>query len=135
MKKGKKIVLFVGSVALLAVVAAVLFIVLGGGHRVIKVDEFEGDVTFERNSEEKDIVEGMNLKSEDSITTGDDGLVELLVDTDKHILAQENTSFVIISKGNEKKGKLVIKLNYGTSLVEIENKLNDKSFECKRYYF
>ena len=128
MKKGKKIVLFVGSVALLAVVAAVLFIVLGGGHRVIKVDEFEGDVTFERNSEEKDIVEGMNLKSEDSITTGDDGLVELLVDTDKHILAQENTSFVIISKGNEKKGKLVIKLNYGTSLVEIENKLNDKSF-------
>lgn len=127
MKKGKKIMLFAGiSVAVIAV-AVVLILVLGGGHRVIKVDDFEGEVTFERNAKEKDIAEGINLKSEDIITTGEDGLVELLVDSDKHILAQENTSFEIISKGNEKKGKLVIKLNYGTSLVEIENKLNDKS--------
>ena len=128
MKKGKKMLLFAGIGVVLVAIAVVLALVLGGGHRVIKVDDFEGEVTFERNSKEKEIVEGMNLKSEDVITTGEDGLVELLVDSDKHILAQENTNFAIISKGNEKKGKLVIKLNYGTSLVEIENKLNDKSF-------
>lgn len=127
-KKGKKIILFAGIGVALVAVVVVLILVLGGGHRVIKVDEFEGDVTFERNSEEKDIEEGMNLKSEDSITTGEDGLVELLVDSDKHILAQENTSFEIISQGNEKKGLLKIKLKYGTSLIEIENKLNDNSF-------
>ncbi|MBR6770524.1 MAG: FecR domain-containing protein, partial [Lachnospiraceae bacterium] len=128
MKKGKKTMLFAGIGVAVIAVAVVLILVLGGGHRVIKVDDFEGEVTFERNSEEKEIAEGINLKSEDIITTGEDGLVELLVDSDKHILAKENTSFEIISKGNEKKGKLVIKLNYGTSLVEIENKLNDKSF-------
>lgn len=127
MKKGKKRMLFAGIGVAVIAVAVVLILVLGGGHRVIKVDDFEGEVTFERNSAEKEIIEGMNLKSEDSITTGEDGLIELLVDSDKHILAQENTCFEIISKGNEKKGKLVIKLNYGTSLVEIENKLNDKS--------
>ena len=55
MKKGKKIVLFAGIGVALVAVVVVLILVLGGGHRVIKVDEFEGDVTFERNSEEKDI--------------------------------------------------------------------------------
>lgn len=49
-KKGKKTILFAGIGVVLAAVVAVLILVLGGGHRVIKVDEFEGDVTFERNS-------------------------------------------------------------------------------------
>lgn len=126
-KKGKKIILLaaIGVVVVAAVV--ILAIVLSGGHRVIKVESFEGDVSLERDSDEKDMVEGMNLKSEDTITTGEDGLVELLVDSDKHILARENTCFEIVSSGNEKAGKLKIKLEYGTSLIEIENKLNDDS--------
>lgn len=126
-KKGKKIVLLaaIGVVVVAAVV--ILAIVFSGGHRVIKVESFDGEVSLERDSDEKDMVEGMNLKSKDTITTGEDGLVELLVDSDKHILARENTCFEIISSGNEKAGKLKIKLEYGTSLIEIENKLNDDS--------
>ncbi len=128
MKKGKKIALFIGLGVVLVAVAIILIVVLSGGHRVIKVDYFDGEVVLERNSDEKDIVEGMNLKSNDSITTGADGLIELLVDSDKHILARENTCFEIVSQGNEEKGKLKIELKYGTSLIEIENKLNENSF-------
>ncbi len=128
MKKGKKIALFIGLGVVLIAVAIILIVVLSGGHRVIKVDYFDGEVVLERNSDEKDIVEGMNLKSNDSITTGADGLIELLVDSDKHILARENTCFEIVSQGNEEKGKLKIELKYGTSLIEIENKLNENSF-------
>ncbi len=127
MKKGKKIALFAGIGVVLVAAIVVLVVVLSSGHRVIKVDDMDGQVSLERDSSEKDIVEGMNLKSKDMITTGEDGLLELLVDTDKHILAKQNTCFEIVSNGNEKKGKLKIKLEYGSSLIEIENKLNDNS--------
>lgn len=122
----KKGLLVVGILALVAIVAVVVAVVLSKGYRVIKVEEFEGEVTLERASDEKEVFEGMKLKSEDTVTTEEDGLVELLVDEDKHILAKENTCFTIQSSGNKKKGKLTIELEYGTSLVEIENKLPDE---------
>lgn len=126
-KKRKKGLLFIIIAVILVVAAVIIAVVLMGGHRVIKVDDMDGQVSLERDSSEKDIVEGMNLKSKDMVTTGDDGLLELLVDTDKHILAKQNTCFEIVSNGNEKKGKLKIKLEYGSSLIEIENKLNENS--------
>ncbi len=125
-KKSKKIPIIIAT-AVVIVIAVIVVVILNSGHRVIKVNSFDGTVNLERGSNEKKLVEGMNLKSKDKVTTGADGLVELLVDTDKHILAQENTCFKITSKGDENKGKLKIKLEYGTTLVEIENKLNDDS--------
>lgn len=123
MKKKHIVWLSIGAVAiLLAVVAVILF---GKGYRVIKVEDFDGDVVLERNSSEKDIFEGMKLKSEDTLTTETNGLIELLVDSDKHIMARENTCFTIKSNGNKKKGKLLIELEYGSGLIEIENKLPD----------
>ena len=121
----KKGLIVVAILAILAIAAVVVFLIVSKGYRVIKVDSVEGEVTLERASEEKEIFEGLKLKSEDTMTTGEDGLLELLVDDDKHILAKENTSFTIQSNGNKKKGKLTIQLEYGTSLVEIENKLPD----------
>lgn len=115
----------VAVLAVVAIVAVVVVLMISKGYRVIKVDSMEGEVTLERDSKEKEIFEGLKLKSEDSMTTGEDGLLELLVDDDKHILAKENTGFTIQSSGNKKKGKLTIELEYGTSLVEIENKLPD----------
>ena len=126
-KKSKKGLLFAIIAFILIVAAVIVAVFMLSGHRVIKVDDLEGQVTLERNAAEKEIVEGMNLKSKDMLTTGEDGLLELLVDTDKHILAKQNTCFEIVSNGNEKKGKLKIKLEYGSSLVEIENKLNENS--------
>lgn len=126
-KKNKKLPIIIGLSAVLVVAVVLVLVLVLGGHRVIKVQSFSGQVTLERGSNDKDMVEGMNLKSEDKVTTGDDGLVELLVDEDKHILAKENTCFKIEAKGNENKGKLKIKLEYGTSLVEIDNKLADGS--------
>ncbi len=121
-KKWLKWLVLIVFVLIVAVVAVLL---LGKGYRVIKVEDFDGEVILERDSDEKDLFEGMKLKSEDTLTTEEDGIIELLVDTDKHILARENTCFTIQSSGNKKKGKLTIELEYGASLIEIENKLPD----------
>lgn len=126
--KNKKILVLIGVVVLIAVaIAAAVLVLTNKGHRVIKVESFSGKVALQRENSEKSIFKDMNLKSEDIITTGTDGLVGLLVDTDKNIAAVENTCFAIVSSGNEKKGALKIQLKYGTSLIEIKNKLSDGS--------
>jgi len=120
-QKNRKKRIVIGLI--IGVLAAIVIISMLGGYRFIKVKSYEGDVELERVTEEKKIFKGMMLKDNDKVTTGDDGLIELLVDKDKHILAQENTCFKIVSKGSKNKGKLQIKLRYGTALIEIENKL------------
>ena len=127
MNKKKKILILsisLGIVALGIVIGAILLLMKKDeGYRVIKVESYEGDVKLQRSTKEKNIFKGMNLISSDKVTTGKESLMEILADSDKHILAKENTCFSIVSTGDEKNGKIDVKLEYGTSLIEIENKL------------
>ncbi len=126
MKKKTRVLIILGVVAVLVIAAVVgVLLLLSGGHRVIKIEDYKGDVELERDGDEVDIFEGIKLRSEDEITTGERSQAELLCDDDKHILARENTCFTIISKGNKKEGKLEIELLYGATLIDIENKLPD----------
>lgn len=127
-KKKKRIIFIsIGIAVSLIVAVAIILIVKSNGYRVIKVENYDGTVTLERNSTEEDIFKGMSLKSKDTVTTGTASVIELLADSDKHILAKENTCFTIVAKGNDKNGKIAINLKYGSSLVEIDNKLEDGS--------
>ena len=130
MKKANKILpIIIGIILVVAIVIVGIILVVGNkGHRVIKVDKVSGETSLEREDNKQEIYEGINLKSQDAIITGQDGQVELLVDSDKHIWAQKNTKFKVVSSGNENKGKLKIELQYGTSLVEIESKLPEGAF-------
>lgn len=131
MKKSKKILIPVSIVVVLIAIVLVV-VMMNRGHRVIKVESVEGEVELDRDSAVKEVFEDMNLRSEDMVTTGEDGLLELRADEDKYIVAIENTCFEIVSKGNAKEGRLKIKLKYGTSLIEIENKLPEgASFEVE----
>ena len=129
MKSGKKklIALIAAIVAVVCVVAVVLILVLPGGHRVIKVNSIVGEVNFTRADAPQEIMEGMNLQSEDMIITGTDGVAELLADEDKVIVAQPNTCFAIKATGDQNKGKLQIELQYGATVIDIANKLPDGS--------
>lgn len=99
-------------------------------YRVIKLESYEGQLSLERNGKDNEIFEGMKLKSKDTVTTGEDSMAVLLLDSDKHIGAKENTSFNIIAKGNEDDGKVSIELVYGEALFTIDNKLpEDSTFE------
>ena len=92
-----------------------------------KNQSFEGEVTVLRD-EKMNAFEGLQLISEDTVETGESSTVELLADSDKHILAEENTKFVLKATGTEKSGNITINLLYGTSLIEIENKLSEESY-------
>ena len=119
------------ALALLAVATVVIIVFTNNNekdeYRLIKVKSFEGVVELQRGFDNNSIFEGMNLMSGDTVTTQQASLVELLADSDKHIIAEENTCFSILASGNEKRGKIKIDLLYGTSLFEIENKLSEGS--------
>lgn len=133
MKKTKKLILLIiVIVALVATVVAILFAtgVLGNKdeeYRVVSVESYEGEVKLERNAKEQDMFQGMNLRSEDRVSTGEAASMLLLADSDKYILAEENTCFTLVATGNENNGKISIDLEYGTALITIENKLADGS--------
>lgn len=119
--------------AIVVIVAVVMLIIkLTHMYRFVKIEEYEGEVSLERKDNDEEIFEGITLIPEDQVTTGDDGFVELLVDTDKHIGASENTRFTINAVGNERKGSVSIELDYGTALFTIDNKLeDDDSFKVR----
>lgn len=95
--------------------------------RFVKVEQYDGDLTMERNDKDIDVSEGMMLQPKDTMYVGDDSEALLLVDSDKHITATANTGLTISAKGDEKKGKVKIDLLYGDAMFVIDNKLNDKS--------
>ncbi len=96
-------------------------------YRIIKVNSFEGETSMNRGEEAVDLFEGIQLVSNDKVTTGNDGLIELQVDSDKSLVASENTCFSIEALGNETQGKVTINLEYGTALIDIQNQLTEGS--------
>lgn len=139
MKKQKKIIIgIVAGLVLLAAVGiflVVFFLKKGNeeAYRLIKIESFNGDVYVVRSSDEEiDIFEGQRLISKDEVTTEEEAGVTLLVDSDKHIVAEENTRFSIQAKGDEEDGKVTIHLEYGNALFEIDNPLpEEQTFEVE----
>ncbi len=101
-------------------------------YRVIKVDNIDGTVSVERTSS-KDVLsafDGMQLVSEDVVSVDLASELLLLMDSDKHMLASENTKFEIEATGSSSKGSIKINLLEGNGLFTIDQKLNsDSSFE------
>lgn len=134
MKQGKKkksiLLIVICVIALLVIAGVVVLSQRKEKYRLVKVDNYEGIVTLHRDSTEEKIFEGMHLKSGDVVNTGAGSYMLLLADDDKHLMAEENTGFSIVAVGNKEKGGITINLEYGSTLIDIDNKLNEgSSFE------
>lgn len=125
--KNKKLMFIIAAAVVVIVVAVILLVNLNKGHRVITVTTYEGTVDLLRLNKNIEISEGLNLASKDHISVGEESMLEMGIDSDKHVVAQENTELEIIAKGNEKKGLIDIKLLAGAALVTIDEKLPEGS--------
>jgi len=123
----------VRNIARALVVTMVATMVLAGckkkdEYRLVKVENYEGTVEIEREgSSDLEIFGGMQLISDDVIDVGDSSNLELLVDSDKHLYADANTTFELVATGSSKSGNVKINILNGSALIEIENKLSDDS--------
>lgn len=123
----------VRSITGLVVVAMLSTMVFAGckkkeKYRLVKVEAYEGEVGIEREgSDDLEIFEGMQLISQDVISVGDKSNLELLVNSDKHLFADSNTTFELVADGNSKSSNIQINILDGSALIEIDNKLNEDS--------
>ena len=112
-----------------AVVTAIMLLSHKEVYRLVRVNSFEGDVSVNRVTEGTlSAFNGMKLVSEDEVNVEEESFLELLADEDKHIIAEENTRFLLNSSGTAEKGMISIQLIYGRSLFTIDNKLGENSF-------
>ena len=122
--------LYLGA-GVLVVILALIVLCRGCGagekYRLVKIDTFNGNLDLQRAGNSEEVFEGMRLIPEDRVTTNEGAEAVLLVDNDKHIAANENTSFRINAVGNDKKGQVTINLLYGEALFTIDNKLKEES--------
>ncbi len=128
--KNKKGLICVAIIALVLVIVAIIavFIYKSNVYRLITVDSMEGTVELNREGNSVEIFRGIHLKSGDMVNTEAESNMLLLADDDKHILAEENTGFSVIATGTEDKGGIAIHLEYGSTLITIDNKLAEESF-------
>ncbi|MCQ2521953.1 MAG: FecR family protein [Lachnospiraceae bacterium] len=126
MKKLKnKKVLIIACAAILAIVAVVLIIVLNRkeSFRSVTVNDQSGSVDLERNQNVIEIAKDMKLIPNDFVTVGDESLLDLLVDEDKHIAVRSSTKFSVDAVGNPKEGLVTINVTEGKSYIKIDNPL------------
>lgn len=127
-KNKKLVVIIVIAVVVCVLAAAIVIFVLNKGHRLIVAESYDGNVILTRGDEEQDIVDDMHLKSNDKVNVCENSLLQLLIDEDKHVIAEAETEFEIVATGNPDKGMIDINLLSGSTKVVIDNKLSDESF-------
>lgn len=124
----KKII--IASVAALAVIALIIIIVSvtkKDSYRSIKISEFSGEVYVTRNGKKIEASENVSLRSGDRIETASSGNAILLLDNDKMITMQSNTILSFEAEGTEADSKTIIKVEMGSIVSEVKNKLSANS--------
>ena len=98
-------------------------------YRSIMVADYKGSVDIKRNEgDELSAYEGLSLNDGDEVKVNDHSDLTLNVDSDKHLYADENTHFWITASGSEGNTKTKIKLEKGSVLCQIKNKLLENEF-------
>ena len=120
--KGK---IIAGVVTLALIVGVVvLIILLNTGYRSIRVADLTGTSRVTSMLSVSDAFKGQNLVSGDNVEVLEKSSLTLALDSDKHVVASENTKFSVEAFGAEgKDSRTIIHLEKGTISNEIDNKL------------
>lgn len=132
MKKNSKKIIITAAIVLSVVIIAVVTVLLirknsNKSYRVIKLEEYEGQVEVKRKNSLVDLFSGLQLVSGDESTTGEESWMTLLIDSDKHMSVTPNTIFDIKAAGSEESGNVSIDVKEGKAVFDIESKLGDSS--------
>ena len=94
------------------------------GYRNIKIVELEGDATITRKDKEYDAYVNMSLRSNDNILVKEASSLILKLDSDKYLYVGEKSNIDLVSS-NKDSSKTLIKVNEGSIVSEVKNKLNE----------
>lgn len=128
MKNKKKIIVIsIISLIVILIIVGIIIFTRQDTYRSVKIESFSGETGLLRDNNDETIFKGIRLVPNDTVFTGGDGEILLLVDSDKHIVATNNTTFSINAEGDKNSGKVSIYLETGKALITIDNKLPENS--------
>ena len=100
------------------------------GFRSIKVFSIDGSVSVEREGKTLNASNNMKLKNSDTVTVSANSSTVLKLDSDKFVMAKENTTLKLEATGKKNNTKTRILVSDGGVIVEVKEKLKDsESFE------
>lgn len=99
----------------------------GEKYRNIRITDVTGDAVINRDDEELEAEEDMNLQSGDELVTEKGARVTLRLDDDKYIVVDEDTKLVLVAEGTKEDSKTSIEMEYGAVFSDIKNKLSEES--------
>lgn len=125
--KRKTILNSVLCIAILLTVAAIIYVTGGEkAYRSIQVQDVVGTTAVTREEDkELDAYMGMKLQHGDDVEVMQDSSMVMKLDQDKYVYAEANTKFQVEASGKDDSGKILIKLEEGSALIEIQEKLSD----------
>ena len=127
MKKKTGIIAAVAAALILIIALLILFLKPGKeSYRSILVQETKGTSQVNRTEEVLQVYDGMKLQNKDSVEVFEDSELVLKLDQSKYVYAQELTTFRLEAAGPENAGKLVIHLDEGQTLIDIQEKLSEE---------
>lgn len=128
--KGKVIAGILTVAVVAAVIVAVIF--MNSGYRTIAVEALNGTTSVTNSGSTSDAYVGQHLQSGDDVSVKSQSDLTLGLDSDKYVYAKENTHFWVEALGKSNSTRTTIKLEEGSSLCRIDNKLKaDESFEVE----
>lgn len=124
-----KLVAGIGGGLVAAGIAAGVILSIGGqqSYRSIAAVDTIGTCIVRRNADEMDAFVGMKFESGDDVRVGDASELDLVLDQDKYVCAEQNTHLWMEAAGDENASSTVIYMDEGASLHRIENKLSGES--------
>ncbi|MBP5444586.1 MAG: hypothetical protein J6Y28_00305 [Acholeplasmatales bacterium] len=130
----KKILLFssIGGAVLIAAIVLIICLCLpkGKAYRSINVYSVTGTVNVKRKEATLIAQDKMKLKNDDIVEVKEASSTILKLDSDKFIMAKENTTLKLIATGKKSNTKTRIIVEKGGIVVELKEKLkNTESFE------
>lgn len=125
-----KLGIFTAAATATALIGAGVLIVVNlkpEDYRSISAFEVDGSSTVARDNKNFDIYKGMMLQSGDQVNVSKDGYLRLLLDEDKYITLEPDTTILLNASGNSADSNTQIVLTKGAITNEIQNKLSSNS--------
>lgn len=96
-------------------------------YRQIQVYKIDGSATVDRQGSSMEAYENMQLLSGDTVETGSNSNLQLLLDQDKYILVEPNSRLSLQATGNSQDSYTHIYLEKGAIVNQLDNPLSQES--------
>lgn len=133
--KERAAVFIIGAIAVISLILVIIVFTLassGNGRRSLTIEDIVGSAFILKNDGQVSADINMQLESGDVLITSADSTVRLLIDKDKRIYIEPETTIYVHYTDAAEKGSIVVNISEGAATCRLDSKLaNNALFEVR----